>query len=64
MPKRGYEIFKNFEQKKDIYEEDVPLLIDYICHQLNCGYRVRKFYGYSHYASKFKIVLRYKKKTI
>ena len=35
---------------------------DYIYHQLNCGYRVKKFYGFSNYLTKAYIVLRWKEK--
>ena len=59
--KAGYELFADFEQKKEILVEDCDLLADYICHQINTGYRVRKFYGYSCYLSKICIMLRWKK---
>ena len=37
MSKCGYELFADFEQQKEIFDEDIPLLIDYIYHLLNMG---------------------------
>ena len=52
---------KILNKKKEISEKDLPFLGDYIYHNLNCGYRVKKFYGYVGYYTKCKIVLRWKK---
>ena len=58
--KYRYELFNKFEQQKEMSEKDVPVLAEYIYHNLNCGYRVKKFYGFSNHLTKLKFVLRWK----
>ena len=59
--KAGFELFSDFEQKKEILVEDIDLIADYIYNQINTGYRVRKLYGYSCYLSKIRFMLTWKK---
>ena len=58
--KYGFELFEEFEQKKEI-EEEMPILGDYIYGHLNYGINIKKLYGYAGYYTKCKIVLRWKK---
>ena len=59
--KYGYEIFAEFEEGREIHEKDIELLSGYIYCNLNTGYHVKKFYGYSNYLTKLRIVIRWKK---
>ena len=59
----GYQIFEKFEKEEFVFVEDLPHMVDYICHHLNSDYSPNYKYWYNQYLYSLKacILCRWRK---